>query len=305
MTIIKNESEARGHHYQSQCHLKGFTDLGTKNSKLIALDFKNRKTLPPTIPKNFGKKRDFNRMELDGIAHNYLESGMADLEFNADKAIRNVEVTGKFEGDDRIYILNLMAHFAIRNPYQRGHWNSIINHSSKIMLSMAASNVGGTSNGILITEDFKKFVDEDKFHLEAPQNQHIEFELRMLDDMILWFMERKWLLIQAPDDLTFVSCDRPVALIWKNPARHKRSPGFRSPGTQIHFALSKKIALIGDFEGVNDVVLATKEDVALINSNILLHARFWGYTPKKDFYFLNPAGDVLYGIEKFWSEFNP
>jgi hypothetical protein len=60
MTSVKNESEARGHHYQSQCRLKGFTEHGTKESKLIALDFEHRKALPPTISKKLGKKRDFN-----------------------------------------------------------------------------------------------------------------------------------------------------------------------------------------------------------------------------------------------------
>ncbi len=303
--VVKKETEARGHHYQSQCHLKRFTEHGTVDSRLIAIDFEKRKILPPTIPKNFGKKRDFNRVELKGVPPNSLESEIASFEFNADNAIRNVEKTGDFSGEDRIYILNLIAHFALRNPSRREHWNRFIDHTYKIALSMAASNVGGISNGIRITEDFKRIVDEGRFKIEMPQNRHIEFELRMLDDMILWLMKRKWLLIYAPDDLTFVSCDRPVSLIWKDPVKHRHSPGFGLPQTQIHFALSKNFALIGDFECADDALVASKKDVALINSNILLHANRWGYTPVKDFYFLNPAGEVLHGIDNFWKEFNP
>ena len=170
---------------------------------------------------------------------------------------------------------------------------------------MAASNVGGKTNGVLITEEFKKFVEDGKFTIEASRQEHIDLELRVLDDMIRWFMCRKWSLIQAPDDAEFITCDRPVALIWVEPEKYKLSPGFGLRGTQVHFALSKKLALVGDFDGINETVLTTKEQVSLINANILLQAREWVYSSNKDFYFIDPNGDTLFGLGKFWKEFNP
>lgn len=70
----------------------------------------------------------------------------------------------------------------------------------------------------------------------------------------------------------------------------------------LHF--QKKFALVGDFDRVDEAVLKTKATVALINSNILLQAKQWVYSPNKDFYFLNPNGDVFFGIEEFWKEFD-
>lgn len=110
---------SQGQHFLSQCYLKGFTPLGTKTSRLVALNLIERKSLRPTIPKNFAKERYFNRIEIVGMSPDYLEEQLALFEDTADKSIRNVEKTGKFEGEDRIIILNLVALFAVRNPYRR------------------------------------------------------------------------------------------------------------------------------------------------------------------------------------------
>lgn len=295
-------SIARGHHYLSQSYLKGFTPLGTKESQLTCLDFEKRKIFTPT-PKNVGKERDFNRIDLDGFEPDYLESQLSFFEDKADQAIRNIEKTRKLVGDDRILALNLIALFALRNPSRREHWNDIMDHTLKVALSMAAANVGGTSNGILITEEFKQFVDEGKFQIKVPRQEHIDLELRTLDEIILSLVHRKWALIEAPQDAAFVTCDRAVALIWTEHGKYSHSPGFALHETEVHFALSKRFALVGSFEGTNETVIVSKEQAALINSNILLQTHKRAYSPSENFYFLNPTGDTLFGIEKFWKEF--
>lgn len=303
MTVVR-KSVARGHHFLSQGYLKGFTPQGTQKSKLIILNLVEQ-TFFTTIPKNVGKERDFNTIDLEGFEPDYLESQLALFDDRADQAIRNIEKTGRFEGEDKIFVLNLIALFAIRNPQRREWWNSIIDHTSKIALSMAVSKVGRKSNGILITKDIKTFVDKGEFKIEAGRRDHIELELRVFEDVLHFLLQRKWSLVKASDDAEFVTCDRAVALIWNEPQNKIHSPGFGLKGTQVHFALSKKLALVGDFDGRNETVLTTKEQVALINANILLQAREWVYSSNKDFYFINPNGDTLFGLEKFWKEFNP
>lgn len=303
MTITTKKSETRGHHYLSKCYLKGFSIPGDP-STIIPIDLVSSKVQPPANLRKVAKERDFNRVNIDGIAPNYLEDALAQhFEGHVATALRNIEKTRQFIEEDRIIILNLIALFAVRNPSRRDQYNYVMNHIYKTILSIAAQNVGGTSNGVLITDEFKKFVDEDNYKLVSSKNEHIQAELRIFNEMLPYFFHRKWALIQSPEGAEFITSDFPVVLIWTEQEKHKFAPGFGLSGTQIHFALSKQIALVGDFEGIDEVSIASKETVALINTNIISFARRWIYTSNQSFYFLTRTGECSNEPEKFWSTF--
>ena len=65
MTVVR-KAVARAHHFLSRCYLKGFTQQGTKYSKLTTLDLK-KESFFITTPKNVGHERDFNTIGLDGF----------------------------------------------------------------------------------------------------------------------------------------------------------------------------------------------------------------------------------------------
>ncbi|ARB90987.1 DUF4238 domain-containing protein [Legionella longbeachae] len=294
-----HHSKTRAHHYISQCYLKGFSILD--NQFIIPIDIKDQRVSPPSNSKNIGQERDFNRVDFEGIALNYLEDALGhDFEGNVATALRNIENTNRFEGEDRSYIINLMALFAIRNPTRRNHYNNFIEDAGKLGLSMAAQNVGMRVNEHLVTEDLKKAIDEDQYRIILSRNEHIKAELNLFNEILPYFFSRKWILIRAPDDAQFITSDFPVVLFWTNPAKHKHSPGFGLLGTEVHFPLSKKIALIGSFDGINGSQMESRETVALINSNILAHVKRWIFASSQDFYFLNQKGECLYGIQKYW-----
>ncbi|MCW8445678.1 DUF4238 domain-containing protein [Fluoribacter gormanii] len=296
-------SKAKAHHYLSQCYLKGFSDL--ENKFLIPIDLQSRRVLPASNSRNLAQETYFNRVDIDGLPPNYVEDFLAiELEGKVATAIRNIENSFKFEGEDREVILNLMTLFAIRNPIRRKQQNHMVNHMSKMVLSIAAQNVGGISNGVKITPDIKRLIDEGAYKIELTRNEHIRSEMMLFNELLPCFFDRKWILIQASDNTQFVTSDFPVILIWKEPHKHNLSPGFGLRGTQVHFPLSKKIALIGDFDGVEGSLIEPKEIVALINSNILAHAQRWVFTANQDFYFLNQSGECLFGIEKYWKFLN-
>jgi hypothetical protein len=187
----------------------------------------------------------------------------------------SIENTNKFEGEDRVFILNLIALFAIRNPIRRVQYNDMVDAGSKMVLSIAAQQAGRRVNGVEITDDLKKFIDEDKFNIILSTNEHIRAELFIFNELLPYFFHRKWMLVRAPEDAQFITSDFPVVLFWSYPEKHKHSPGFGLKGTQVHFPLSKKLALIGDFDGVDRSLTESKETVALINSNILARAKKW------------------------------
>src|SRR3990167_7899452 len=108
--MAEEKSKARGHHYISQCYLKGFTELGTKASTFTVLDLEKKEILPNQNSMNFCKKRDFNRGEYKALDPNALETFLGnEVEPKFDRALRNIERTIKFEGEDRELILNLIA----------------------------------------------------------------------------------------------------------------------------------------------------------------------------------------------------
>ncbi|RZI39825.1 DUF4238 domain-containing protein [Herbaspirillum sp. HC18] len=73
------DNQARNHHWVPQCYLKGFAKSRGKSAKLFVIDAIERKTFQ-TIPRNVASERDFNKIEVDGVDPNHIESGYAHFE---------------------------------------------------------------------------------------------------------------------------------------------------------------------------------------------------------------------------------
>ncbi len=290
---------ARHHHFLSQCHLNGFTT----DEFITCLDLQDRRHFK-TNPRNVGGEKDFNKIEITGHPSDYLERILGQyLDYPASNAIQNVIRTGNFTGTDRSAILTLIAYFAVRNPYRRAHWDQLLDHVAKVALSYAArAEIGTIINGIEITKEFKENYNEEDFLVQNHRHQHMKLEFHGVKIVLPLLSERKWVLVQAPDDLNFISCDFPVALLWKEPEKYHAPPGFACTDTQIYFPLSKKVALVGDFEGSDGVLCGSKELVAGINSNILQFAHRQVYAREATFYFLGFNGEFLCGLEELWKQ---
>jgi hypothetical protein len=76
---------ARRHHYLTQCYLKGFATERRK-PRLFVIDISARKTFR-TGPENIGAIRDFNRVDLPGIAPDQLEKEYAKFESDVGPAL--------------------------------------------------------------------------------------------------------------------------------------------------------------------------------------------------------------------------
>lgn len=289
---------ARNHHFLSQCYLNGFT---TKE-KITCLDLKDRKPFK-TNPRNVASKRDFNKIEMSGYPADFLEQDLANyLDYPASQAIQNVIRTGNFTGDDRSAILTLIAFFRIRSPYRRAYDDVLIDYLTKVFLSYVVESKATVINGIKIPQKFREHYNEGSFTFGYTQNQHIKLEFELINHLLPLLFKRKWVLIQAPDDLNFISCDFPVALLWKKPEKYNISPGFARTDTEIYFPLSKKIVLMGDFEGNDEVLYGSKKLVAEINSNILQFAHRHVYAPEDNFCFIGHNGELLCGLEELWKQ---
>lgn len=289
-------------HYLSQCYLTGFTNAGRKLATLSLNDGR----IFYAGPHNVGAETYFNSFKTaDGMMSNVIESARSKFEADVVNAIRNVEKLEQIEGDDRIAILNLMSLFAVSNPFRREQHNAMIDFLAKRVLRMAASKVGYKINGVLITKEHKKLFEEDRFKVELSKKTHIYDEyFEFFEILLATMLNRKWVLAIAPDEMPFVTCDFPIALIWKNPEKYHASPGFGCGDTQVFFTLSKKFALIGDFEGCDQVFHAEKDTVSLINSNILFFARKQVYAPCENISFFGTHNEILQGLKIYYKTYH-
>lgn len=67
------------HHYVPQFYLRGFSDGVGRKARLFAVDLDEKKSFKPSV-RNVGSKRNFNRVELEGVDPNQLEDELAEHE---------------------------------------------------------------------------------------------------------------------------------------------------------------------------------------------------------------------------------
>jgi hypothetical protein len=282
-------SEARQHHYIPQCYLRGFAVKGKKYWQMTVANIQSGEFFE-TNTKNVGGERDFNRIEVPVAP-----------------AIRRVAESRRFEGDDRISILNLMALMAVRSPYMREHWRQAHENLMKRVMDVALAtperwqsqlqqmkNAGKEINENLTYDQIKDFHERGEYDINMNREWFIGLELKLFETVLLTLVDRKWVLyVTPPANGVFVTGDRPVALYYKDrkgvPPMLQESPGFAMPGTQILFPLRHDMALVGDFEDAEDgTQVASMPLVAMANLRMIERAQAQVYSIKRTFPYVGP-----------------
>ena len=303
---------ARHHHYLPQCYLKGFTKRGGKKSKLTVIDLRQKKHFE-TTPRNVGGIRDFNRISIEGVDQNILEKSLAKFESAVATALRKLEGGAAFEGKIRDLILNLVAMLAIRSPKMREHWRKFQTKIVERMMALTLATKerwesqirqikesGQDVNDNITYEEVKKFYESKTYRIEVAREFHIQLEFVGIEAILPFLYRRNWLLLKATNESgPFITTDNPVNLTWKEPDKippfYRNSPGYGMRDTQVYFPVSKKLALIGEFDGPEGVIESTRELVAVLNSKMLLFTYKQIYAPNLLFYFRGADGEVLDG----------
>jgi hypothetical protein len=255
---------ARHHHFLSQCYLKGFTRGKSKKSKLAVIDLKGKKSFE-TTPRNVGGVRDFNRVEIEGVDPNYLESELSKFEGLAATALKQLRETLDFSGETKDVILNLIALIAVRSPERREHMRQFEAQIAERIMGMTLDSKGkweGQVNKLnedekpstkVSYEDAKEFFESKKYTIEVAREHHIRMEMVQVDAILPCLFGRQWMLITSDDESgPFITTDRPMNLSWINPEEvppfYRSSPGFGLKGTEVYFPISQDLALIGEFD---------------------------------------------------------
>lgn len=314
MAIESYPLAARNHHYLSQCYLRGFTSGNSKNSKLLVFDFKQNKHFE-TKPRNVGSLRDFNRIDIEGFDPNHVENEIAKFEDEAATALKRVDEGQPFEGSNKEVILNLVAMLASRSPERRETWRQFHETVAERMMDLTLESKERWENQIkqmkdsgkavdetVSYEQMKKFVQSKNYTIEVRREHHLRMELVAIETILPLLMHRGWHTLRTnPETDPFVTTDNPVILLWTNPddvpGYRKTSPGYGLKNTQVIFAVSSSVLIIGEFEQDDVTSYADKKLVANMNSIIMNYMKKQTYAPRLSFSFIDTDGHIKDGKE--------
>lgn len=271
---------ARRHHYLPASYLAGFTTSGKKNGQFSVIEVETGRSFR-TSPKNVAVERDFNRVDIDGMAPDVIENALAPFEQEAVQAIANIVNTGNFpKGMDYHRIINLLCLIAVRNPSMRESFNRSKEQTLRIIADLLVSDEQtweqhkraaefsseGSTN--VSREEMRRFVKEGKYRIEFPTDSNLAVEFETFNEILPVLGRRNWSLFLAPKHGSdFICCDHPVSLTWKNQGRGPI--GFALRRTEVFFPLARQAGFFGVFEDPLDpVVKLTPFGVASMNARI-------------------------------------
>jgi hypothetical protein len=276
---------ARNHHFVPQCYLKGFARHSEK-PKLFVVDLKTRKTFE-THPRNIAAERDFHAVDLEGQPTDAIEAALSGFEGPLAAALGRIIADKEIRADDdKIYLLNLVALLAVKNPRLRRSYMAFQDRLYEMMGDLMTANdeiwnsqvrqaqkAGYLSKEINVSrEQVRDFLTRGEYTIEVRAGYHVGLEFRVFDKVLCHFFERSWMLLRAPaSSHGFITSDYPACLFWSDAKMRggPYPPGYAMRGTEVLFPISSHLAWVGTFEHDARIIDITEEEVRHFNAAVL------------------------------------
>ncbi len=256
---------------------------------VVVHDLQEKKTYE-TNTRNICSQRDFMRFEAIGREPDWLENEFGKLESKAAEAIREVAKLGVFDGENKNYILNLMALLAVRSPEQRENMREFQARVANRVMDLVLENKERWESQIkemeektgkpsLVTyEEAKDFHVRGEYTIEVARERHIQTEIDLYNTVLQLLGQRKWTLYLVPGDYgEFITTSRPVVIAYIDPEEVplylRHSPGFGLKNTEVYFPLTKHAFLIGRWEGDEITISpANQSFIGVMNNQMIQHS---------------------------------
>ena len=269
---------------------------------VVVHNFQEKKTYE-TNTRNICAQRDFMRFEAKDREPDWLENEFGKLESKAAVAIREVTKSGIFDGDNKNYILNLMALLAVRSPEQRENIREFQARVAQRMMDLVLEKKERWESqtremeektgkpSVVTYEEAKDFHMRGEYRIEVAREWHIQTEIDLYNTVLQLLGHRKWTLYLAPGDYgEFITTSRPVVIVYIDPEEVplylRHSPGFGLKNTEVYFPLTKHALLVGRWDGDEMTINpANQSFVGVMNNQMIQHS--YGLV-------LSSAREVLY-----------
>lgn len=306
-------TDARNHHYVPQCYLKGFAKQRSKSCNLKAYDLRRGSVFTPK-PRNIASKRDYNRIDIEGVDPNFIESEWSKIESVFDQALGRVIQQRSIENEtDFHWILALLSRIIVSTPDFRKVRGKFIEDIAAKTLNIALSSekqwnkvIGDAGIGAPVPyEKMKSAVAEQRIVPTASKEKLVQDEAELWPKILDTLVQRNWTLIVAQaGEGHFATSDRPFSLRFNN---SKLNNGFYRPGlglteTTLIFPINKSLLAVGRFENVVPEVTAMRDQIAVLNYEIVMSGGDQVYCPE-EFPVIDFDFDVRdFGISQIWEE---
>ena len=280
-------AEKVNHHFIPQFYLRAFSSGGApRQAQVFTFDNGTRRTFRTHV-RNVGSRRNFNRVEIDGIDPNFIEDGMAEVEAEISNHLREVvEARGFPSHDHFVSVLNLIATVSVRNPRFRGVLDElhqqIVNRTMSLLLASkdrwegqveAARNNGVPIKDNVTYEDIRSFHESGAIDVVIDQTYLINLEMQSIEPVLRACASRNWCFASAPEGADFITSDDPVVLTWLDgTVRGPYSPGHGLQGTILTFSLTPQLALVGAFKDIPKRLDYTKAQAVALNTGVARQA---------------------------------
>lgn len=302
------------HHFVPEFHLALFTQDGTKESTLWVFNQNNGKQWD-SIPRSVGYQNHLYSVDIPETEPDVIEDAFAFVEENVAPIIKEVCNSKKIPdgAEEYNWLINYIALLAERTPIRREFFTKPMQDITKIMSQMMLSTPerfesikrrmeadGVEYNDNVSYEKLRKFIFEERYTISFDNNTHINNLLSSIDTIIPHLGARNWTVAYSPPEVgDFICSDNPVSLHWTTQKERGfwSSPGHALKETEISVPLSSRIMLLGRFEEELPpcIVISSKRNLAILNSNTGMYADQFVYSRKNDFLWFkqdNSVGNV-------------
>lgn len=272
----------RKHHYVPKLLLKNFTLGGRADDRIWVFDQGARRQWPST-PGKSACEANFNTTNADRNAHPMVvEEGFGRFESDFAAVLRNIIASKTLPADSRGFdlLVNFIALSISRVPAIR-------------------DKISGFFDEVRAKEEFarERLRRSGKMVLETPaeeidQTWMVENTILSISTLVPHLAQRKWSLWFAEDDAPDLICsDNPVALNWTARGAGPWPPGFGLRNTLVSFPLTRRILLVGTYEGQQDAVPLNERAIATANACTAQNANQL-YSAAEDFVWLMDDGRI-------------
>lgn len=261
------------------------------------------------------------RIDIEGYSPNHIENELSKMENECIEAIRRIDKSERFYGEDANLTMNLMALLSVRSPEMRENMRDFKERiARKIMgLTLATKerwesqmkemeNSGGPTRGNITYEEMKDFYERGAYTVSTSREAQIKTEMQLAPEVLTSLGERLWTLYVTNDRSgEFITTNRPVTLTYKDPSAispmHRNSPGFGLPETEVYFPLTRNSLLVGrwDFGGHwSDEVITESADinyVSAVNTHMLNNSLGQVFSRERKIAYMNISRNLCWDEE--------
>ncbi len=301
-------TQARRHHFVSECLLAGFTESGSADDVLWVHDLQ-RRHIRRQRPKEVAHERDWNLVAISGEHPQMVEDAYSDLESRAAPVIRRIEAQHELPSGEQLRdLLGFVAHLVTRGRHHRGWLRYATNRMNKLHLEMVAGTPEQLSEtterlradavdvGALDHDRVREIIDSDKYRIEPNQTWLVAHAVVDAERIFSLLRERHWGLLVAHGTDRFICSDKPVTLM---PVAPGGSVGWATRNSAAIVPLSKSVVLTGTYEPLTWAPVRTmsqREHVAFTNRMTISNTGF-AYSAEKEFVWTNDDGRIANASE--------